>query len=327
MAFTFTDRNKKTVLQSWGRFRAQVSEAVVAGDLVSFLGTGASDVVQFASEDGSQAADAVACEDGAVDETIWCAVKAVLKAPVSVGTGGAVTRTYFAAADDFLGSLIYLSTEGKVDETPGTTFYQPVGRLLARDRILIDLSPHEMGTTNFGKDDYGADVKMFADDASSYLLWDASAGRLVVYNVFDAAGDIATYQYASYFGMVFNTPATSGKYIAGVKVAVEGAEDFESGAAVWPIWIDYQGTGNPTNSSTSDAAVRISIQAGAHIPDTFFALQTTASGVPHLFKLITGEAPPWSTAGIAGTLGGTVAKISIELGGTEYFLVAATTIT
>jgi len=136
--FTYTDRNKKVVLHSWGRHRATVMEAVVVGDLVSRYVTDNAYTYQFADESDSQAAEAVALEDIAAAGTGWFALAAELKAPVSVGAGGAVTRTYFAEAADFLGKPLYLSTTGgKASSAEGGSLVQLVGCLLARDRILL----------------------------------------------------------------------------------------------------------------------------------------------------------------------------------------------
>lgn len=136
--FTFTDQNKKVVLHSWGRHRATVMEAVEVGDLVSRYVTDNAYTYQFADESDSQAAEAVALEDIAAAGTGWFALAAELKAPVSVGTGGAVTRNYFAAAADFLGKPLYLSTTGgKASSSTGGSLVQVVGCLLARDRILL----------------------------------------------------------------------------------------------------------------------------------------------------------------------------------------------
>ena len=137
MAFTYTDRNAKIVLHSWGRFRARVTEAVVVGDLLAMLGTEASDALQFADQSDAQAAIAVACEDGAADETIWCALAAELKAPASVGAAGTVTQTYFGASSDYVGSVLYLGEDGKPASSAGGTTAQLVGYYIARDTILL----------------------------------------------------------------------------------------------------------------------------------------------------------------------------------------------
>jgi len=140
MAFTFNDVDGKIVIDSWGRFQAKVSETVAVGDLLSRLATEATDAYQLADESGGERADAVACENGADGDTVWCALGVVLKAPSTIGTGGEVTRQYFMGTPttDYVGSPLYLHEEGKVDETAGAeAIVQPVGVILATDRILL----------------------------------------------------------------------------------------------------------------------------------------------------------------------------------------------
>lgn len=137
MAYTYTDKNKKTVLHSWGRHRAKVMEAVVVGDLVSRYNGDAVSAYQFADQSDSQAAEAVALEDIAAAGEGWFALAVELKAPVSVGTGGAVTRNYFGGSTDYLGVALYLGEDGKPASSAGGTMAQYVGCGLARDRILL----------------------------------------------------------------------------------------------------------------------------------------------------------------------------------------------
>lgn len=137
MAYTYTDRNKKVVLHSWGRHRGTVVEAVAVGDLVSRYNTDASNTYQFADQSDSQAAEAVALQDIAAGGEGWFALAAELKAPVSVGAGGAVTRTYFGASTDYLGAPLYLGEDGKPSSSAGGTMSQLVGCALARDRIFL----------------------------------------------------------------------------------------------------------------------------------------------------------------------------------------------
>jgi len=141
MAFTFTDKNKKIVLHSWGRFKAVAYEAVAVGDLLALYGSSASYAVRLAA-DGTGAANAygavaVACEDGDAGDEITCALAAELRAPSSIGSGGAVTPTYFAAETDYIGSPLYLGELGKASETIGDTTPMYVGILTARDTILL----------------------------------------------------------------------------------------------------------------------------------------------------------------------------------------------
>ncbi len=137
MSFTFTDRNPKVVSKAWGRFRAVTEVAVVTGDLLHRVAGDATNCVKTATAPStSRAAHAVAVQDGAAGDTIWCALGGEFKAPQSQGTKGAVTASYFAADGDHLGSLIYLGTDGKCNHEGGD-LTQVVGYLLARDRMVL----------------------------------------------------------------------------------------------------------------------------------------------------------------------------------------------
>ena len=136
MAFTFTDHNKKVVLHSWGRFKAVLYEAVAVGDLLAMYGSASTTAMRLADASSGYAAVAVACEDGIAGQEISCALAAELKAPVSVGTGGATTQTYFCGATDYLGSQLYLGASGKAGSASGTTV-QGVGFCMARDTIML----------------------------------------------------------------------------------------------------------------------------------------------------------------------------------------------
>ena len=140
MGFTYTDSDK-IVLEAWGKFKVTLLEAVEPGDLLSWYNTDNDYTVQFADESDAQRADCIAVEKGAAGDEITACLKAVLKTISTIATGGVVTRVYFAAAADFLGAPLYLGESGKPESSVGTTFVQEVGRLLARDQILIDLTP------------------------------------------------------------------------------------------------------------------------------------------------------------------------------------------
>ena len=146
MGFTYTDRNAKTVLHSWGRFKATLFEAVVEGDLLAVYNTDNAYTVQFADQSDSQAAIAVACEAGAAGDEITCALMAELKAPTTPTVSGG-TQTYFAASADFFGAPLYLGESGKPASSAGATLSQEVGFLLARDRILIVPNTYLASTT------------------------------------------------------------------------------------------------------------------------------------------------------------------------------------
>jgi len=148
MAFTYTDRNLKTVLHSWGRFRVTILEAVQPGDALSWYATDATYTVQLANESDSQRCDCFACQAGDAGDEIWAALAVELKSASTISTGGVVTRVYFAAADDTLGSPVYLSsTDGKPSSSAGSTYAQIIGQLLARDRIMLNVTGSATGPT------------------------------------------------------------------------------------------------------------------------------------------------------------------------------------
>lgn len=136
MAFTYTDRNKKTVLHSWGRFKAVLYEAVAVGDLLALYNSATSSAMRLADDSDGYGAVAVACEDGDAGDEITCALAAELKAPVTLGDGGAATQVYFAGSTDYLGGQLYLGESGKAESSSGTTV-QGVGFCTARDTILL----------------------------------------------------------------------------------------------------------------------------------------------------------------------------------------------
>jgi len=146
MAFTYTD-SAKIVLEALEKFKVTLLEAVETGDLMSWYNTDNAYTVQFADQSDSQRAGCIAMEKGAAGDEIWACQKAVLKTISTIGTGGVVTRVYFAGASDFFGAPLYLGESGKPSSTPGTTFTQEIGKLLARDQILIDLAPAPIDVT------------------------------------------------------------------------------------------------------------------------------------------------------------------------------------
>lgn len=137
MALTFTDRNEKVVLHSWGRFRATLYVAVVTGDLLGLYSSTSSSLT-LADDSSGPAAIAVACENIDAGGTGWCALAGEFKAPVSVGARGAVTRTYFDDGTDVdIGQPLYLDEDGKCEDDIGTVTKQLCGYQIARDRILL----------------------------------------------------------------------------------------------------------------------------------------------------------------------------------------------
>jgi len=149
MAFTYTDSDK-IVLEAWGKFKVTLLEAVEPGDLLSFYNTDASYAVQFADESDSQRADCIAVDGGAAGDTITACLKAVCSTIPTIGDRGDPTAVYFAASTDYLGAPLYLGESGKPESDEGSTYIQKVGRLIARDRILLDLDP-DIATFQGGK--------------------------------------------------------------------------------------------------------------------------------------------------------------------------------
>jgi len=136
MTLAFTDRNLKTVLHSWGRFRAPMYEDVVVGDLLA-LKSGTTYSLQLADSTGGYGAIAVAVENILAGKTGWCALAAELKAPTTLGTGGVITQQYFDDGTDVdIGQDLYLKLIGKCDETQGT-LVQRVGYNMTRSTILL----------------------------------------------------------------------------------------------------------------------------------------------------------------------------------------------
>ncbi len=147
MAFTFTDRNPKTILHSWGRFKARIYEGVVVGDLLALYGSEADDALRLAEASSPYYAMAIACQTGDANDTITCALAAELKAPVSIATGGIATQAYFGGSTDYVGKAIYLSdTGGEVGDSAGSNTQQ-VGYYIARDRIMVVPGHILTGTT------------------------------------------------------------------------------------------------------------------------------------------------------------------------------------
>jgi len=140
MGFTYTDSDK-IVLEAWGKFKVTLLEAVEPGDLLSWYNTDNAYTVQFADQSDSQRADCIAVEGGVAGDTITACLKAELGTIPTIGTHGDPTTVYFAAAADFFGAPLYLGESGKPASSAGATYKQMIGKLLARDRILISVMP------------------------------------------------------------------------------------------------------------------------------------------------------------------------------------------
>lgn len=167
MGFTYTDKDK-VVLEAWGKFRVTLLEDVEAGDLLSWYNQDNDYTVQLADDSDSQSADCIAIANGSAGDEIWAALKVVL-GTITAQSGdcgrGIPGAVYFAGEDDYLGAPLYLGESGKPESSEGSKLDQTIGRLLARDRILIDLM-----VTVF-KDDMAL---VFGDGADVTIKWDGS---------------------------------------------------------------------------------------------------------------------------------------------------------
>lgn len=138
MAFTYTDRNEKVVLASFGRFRAVVKENVVTGDLLTWYQTDAVSALELADQSSGKFASAVALEEILAGEEGACAVAATLKAPTTIATGGIVTQVYFSASADFYGVALFIGESGKAASAVGARSGQVVGHNINRFTIMLD---------------------------------------------------------------------------------------------------------------------------------------------------------------------------------------------
>ena len=87
--------------------------------------------------EGENEAKYVAAEDIASAAEGWLCLKAKIKKPSTIGTGGAVTR---GDTGGTTGDLLFLSTtQGKAVEVPdGDGILQVVGQVLSQDEVLLD---------------------------------------------------------------------------------------------------------------------------------------------------------------------------------------------
>jgi len=211
-------------------------------------------------------------------------------------------------AEGYLEDNTYLITINNHTAATGNMWYGNTLRMrMGADLWYIPMSTEEAtyttaypivttSTLTVGASAAGTDVKFWGGLADSYVLWDASEDRLIVQNTFAADANVSTYEYGQYNGMIFNTDITTGKMVSGMKIAMEGTADYDSGSAVWPLWIDIQNTG--TNNSDNFDMARFSVQSGACLPNSYISFQTASPGVDFLFEIV-GNVSPYS--GNAGT--------------------------
>jgi len=266
MALTYTDTGKK-ILHSWGRFRVTLLEAVVTGDLLSFYNTDNDYTVQFADESDEQRADCIACIPGDAGDEIWAALKAVIKPGVTYGAQGIPTQINFAEATDFFGAPLYLGEAGKVEDTTGTTYRQVVGRLLSRDRIMLDLNENQMGS-----DMYFASGAIIDFDSADIVMTH-SAGKITVSSAWGAVA-VAASRTGRPLGVELTLTGNMGNYVNALKGYVDASAGGTTGllsavnceikmptgacaGAFYPLEIEYVDT-----ASTSFGTPGTGSQAG-----------------------------------------------------------------
>jgi len=215
MALTYTDTGKK-ILRSWGRFRVTLLEAVVTGDLLSFYNIDNDYTVQFASESDEQRAECIACTPGDAGDEITACLKAVIKPGVTYGAQGIPTQINFADAAAFFGAPLYLGEEGKVEADTGTTYRQVVGRLLSRDRIMLDLNENQMGT-----DMYFAEGALIDFDSADITMTH-SAGKITVESAWGAVAAAAG-RTGRPFGVELTLTGNMGNYVNALKGYVDAS--------------------------------------------------------------------------------------------------------
>jgi len=228
MAITFTDRDNKIVLKSWGRFKAVMKDAVEVGDLLAPYSGAATSTLRLADDAGGLKALAVACEDGAAGDEITCALAAELQAPYTLATGGVATQLYFIGSTDYIGSPLYLDDSGKCDETTGASTKQQVGWVSARDKIFLVPGVVQAATA-------GSFTTLCASGAAAFATTLEVTGNTTIGGTLEVTG-IPTFTGA----VAFNGGATvaSAKNLTLTKgnlVMTEGNIVFTKGQVIEPI--------------------------------------------------------------------------------------------
>lgn len=331
MAFTYTDKNLKTVLHSWGRWRATISEAVQPGDGISFLNTGTTNAVQLADQSDSQAADGFACEEGAAGDTIWCALAVELMSASTIGTGGVVTRVYFAASSDFLGAKLWLGEDGKPSSSQGTTFTQVIGRLLARDRILLDAAPSiggQITETLSGSTALNAQRIEVTDETTPSS---ASYARALYINTtvtgtktgsaeHNAVGiDMAVQADTPYAYNLTLYSSSSGNPTVGFQAALSIYMDDPGSAVTGMVGIDIGLAGGSNSPADRHAFMRLRNHSAGAVPHTVFQIEGN-NAADYLFDFDNGPGVGCvvsSGANVSGA-GSSEPYLKIDVNGTEY---------
>ena len=323
MGFTYTDYGK-TMLHTWGRFRVTIEEAVVAGDLLSFFNEDNDYTVELANESASQQADCIACEDGAAHAEIWACLKAECKASYSVGTGGVVTQNNFAASADFFGAPLYLSgTDGQPSSDEGTTLRQVVGKLLARDRILLDIAPTSVGAIaeTFTAVGNLTALSMTITDAS--VLTGAHRG---IYLAYTCSGASITGWVMGMDITLTITGSGSGAYLIPLSVGVTVSTMSGTAGQIFGIFIWMGSFSGET--ITTYYGISVNMYNDGTCSDTCFIYMRSHSGlVDACLSIKVGSADFLlkfdgidKPLEMDATVGSQVGRIRIEVGGTAYFM-------
>ena len=166
----------------------------------------------------------------------------------------------------------------------------------------------------------GGNILFYGDLANMYVKYDSDINRLTIQKTWAAASGIEAYDYAQYIGLAYNDDIPTGKYIAGLKIAMEGSGDYDSGASIYPLWIDFQNIG--TNNTALCSHILLQAQSSACLPNSYFYFHVASPGVPYLFKAQAALAPGESAGDSPGHTGASVA-LKIKWGGTDYYLLAS----
>ncbi|MDX9781304.1 MAG: hypothetical protein RBT66_09740 [bacterium] len=130
---SYTDSEGKTILQAWGKFRGYCYEAVDVGDLLA-RDTSNNGWIP-ADQSDSEAAEAIALENGAAGDTIWMALAVVLEAAPSESGGDWSAGTFCESTDVCL--PLYVGESGKAQSSQGATCGQQVGFMLSTSTVLL----------------------------------------------------------------------------------------------------------------------------------------------------------------------------------------------
>jgi len=136
----YTQKAGLTVIDAFGKCQGILEEAVSKVGLLVCLGT---DGFILADQDDA-AGRFVALEKGAIGDTIWMAIAAILEAPPTESAGVWSAGTLAASTD--IGSTLYLDDDGQVALTAGTVA-QVVGTVLSVSQMMLCPNTYLTGTS------------------------------------------------------------------------------------------------------------------------------------------------------------------------------------